>query len=74
VVAAPEAGVLVDRRDARGLADGITALLAAMPERDRVRRYAEGFSWEETSQAQVTLFNRMRADAVSGRVAEPSSR
>lgn len=59
VVAAPEAGVLVDRRDPAALADGVRALMAVAPDRAAVRRYAEGFGWAETSWRQVELFRRL---------------
>lgn len=65
VVAAPEAGVLADRRDAQSLAAGVERLTAAPPRRDSVRRYAEGFDWAQTSQAQIDLFTRLR-DACAG--------
>jgi len=71
VVAAPEAGLLVDQRDAPALAAGIASLWSAMPPREAVRRYAQGFSWEATSQAQVALFDRIRADAARGGMAQP---
>ena len=59
VVARPEAGVLVDTRDAPALADGVLRLLAVAPDRAAVRRYAEGFGWDETSRGQVELFRRL---------------
>jgi teichuronic acid biosynthesis glycosyltransferase TuaC len=59
VVAVPAAGALVRRRDADALAETLAGVLAARPPRDAVRRYAEGFGWEATSQAQWRLFNRI---------------
>ena len=59
VVAAPEAGVLMPERSARGVADGVNALRAVYPVRADVRRYAEGFSWDETTAGQVRLFKEV---------------
>jgi teichuronic acid biosynthesis glycosyltransferase TuaC len=59
VVAAPAAGVLVNERSGAALAAGVQQLLAARPAPPAVRAYAEGFGWEETSRAQVALFNTL---------------
>jgi glycosyltransferase involved in cell wall biosynthesis len=59
VVAAPEAGELLDERSGDALARGIERLLARAPLPGAVRAYAEGFSWEDTSRAQVRLFRRL---------------
>lgn len=59
VVARPQAGLLVDTRDAPALAGGVLRLLAVAPDRAAVRRYAEGFGWDETSRGQVELFRRL---------------
>ena len=63
VVAAPEAGVLVDGRSGPALADGLLRLLAQPPQAAAVRAYAEGFSWDATSQGQLALFRRLAARA-----------
>jgi glycosyltransferase involved in cell wall biosynthesis len=60
VVADAAVGVLVDRRDAGSLADAALALLRQPRDRHAIRAYAEGFSWESTSQQQLTLFRRLR--------------
>ncbi|MDN4053774.1 glycosyltransferase family 4 protein [Massilia sp. YIM B02763] len=59
VVAAPEAGVLMKERTARGIAEGIAALRAAYPDHAATRRYAEGFSWDATTEGQLRLFGRI---------------
>jgi glycosyltransferase involved in cell wall biosynthesis len=56
VVAAPAAGILMQERSVRGVADGIHSLRAANPDRAATRRYAEGFSWEATTKGQIALF------------------
>lgn len=59
VVAKPEAGVLVRERSGEGIAEGLTRLFSAMPDRAATRAYAEGFSWDDTTQAQLKLFKRL---------------
>jgi glycosyltransferase involved in cell wall biosynthesis len=56
VVAAPEAGVLVDERTPQSVADAVNCLRAAYPDRGATRRYAERFSWEDTTAGQIALF------------------
>ena len=52
-------GLLVPRRDADSLAATLDRLLARLPDRSVVRTYAEGFSWDHTTQAQLRLFRRI---------------
>lgn len=61
VVSTPDAGLLMRERDATSLAESVQALFAAYPERAKVRRHAEGFSWEQTTQDQLRLFRGMLA-------------
>lgn len=56
VVAAPEAGVLMQERSRRGVADAVDALRAAYPDRAQTRHYAEQFSWDATTDGQLRLF------------------
>ncbi len=65
VVAAPEAGRLASR-DAISLGANIAALLADLPDRDATRAYAEGFSWDDTVESVLQVFER----AVAGREAK----
>ncbi len=60
VVAVPEAGVLIEDRTAKGIAEGIMCLSGAMPHRVDTRRYAEDFSWEATSAGQIEVFRDLR--------------
>jgi len=64
VVAVDEVGLLVDQRDAPSLVTALVQLLEQPRDRAEVRRYAEGFSWHATSQAQRDLFDRLTAQAV----------
>jgi glycosyltransferase involved in cell wall biosynthesis len=62
VVANPTAGVLVDERSGAALAAGVLQLLQHRPTPAEVRTYAEGYSWDETSQAQLRLFRQMAGE------------
>jgi glycosyltransferase involved in cell wall biosynthesis len=59
VVAAPEAGVLMKERTSKGIADALTELRRNYPDHAATRRYAEGFSWDDTTNGQLTLFSRI---------------
>lgn len=59
VVAQTVAGQLVDKREGVAFADAIRLLLAAYPDRLKVRAYAEQFSWQSTTDAQLQLFGRI---------------
>jgi glycosyltransferase involved in cell wall biosynthesis len=52
-------GRLVDSRDVQSISSSVMNLLDDHPGRDVVRRYAEAFSWDATSRAQVDLFRRL---------------
>lgn len=59
VVASPEAGRLAASRDVESLGGALRSLLADYPDRAAVRRYAENFSWDETTRLQIKLFNEI---------------
>jgi len=61
VVAAPEAGVLMRERTPQGVADAVNALRASYPDRAATRRYAERFSWDDTTEGQLRLFGEVLA-------------
>jgi glycosyltransferase involved in cell wall biosynthesis len=61
VVAAPEAGVLMGERSYQGVADAVNALRAHYPDRAATRRYAERFSWDDTTKGQLHLFDKVLA-------------
>ena len=63
VVAAPEAGLLMTERSAAGVAGAVRALRAAYPERAATRRYAERFSWDDTTAGQLKVFNAVLGGA-----------
>ena len=59
VVAAPEAGILMAERSPQGVANAVNALRAAYPDRAATRRYAEGFSWDDTTAGQLGIFEHI---------------
>jgi teichuronic acid biosynthesis glycosyltransferase TuaC len=61
VVAEAVAGQLAPQRDAPHLLQALQRLLADYPERAAVRRFAERFSWQETTDAQCRLFETLMA-------------
>ena len=63
VVASPAVGRLVHPRSAEAFDAAIEDLLQARVDRAQVRRYAEGFGWDRTSQQQLQLFNSLVAAA-----------
>ncbi len=56
VVTTSAAGRLMERRDASALVAAWQALVAHAPKRAATRQYAEGFSWDATTQGQRQLF------------------
>jgi glycosyltransferase involved in cell wall biosynthesis len=59
IVAAPEAGVLMDERSANGIVRAIGRLRSGMPSRNLTRAYAERFGWQPTSDGQLALFRQI---------------
>ncbi|PSW21210.1 glycosyltransferase family 4 protein [Photobacterium sanctipauli] len=55
IVKSPEAGLLIDR-SSDAISNGISQLFNALPNRDATRRYAEQYSWDETSTQLYNLF------------------
>lgn len=56
IVAAPEAGILMDDRNPQALARAARCLFANYPDHDATRRYAERFGWEPTTEGQLAVF------------------
>jgi len=59
IVTTPAAGRLMERRDAPALISAWQALMAEAPTRATTRQYAEGFSWDATTQGQRKLFKEV---------------
>jgi glycosyltransferase involved in cell wall biosynthesis len=62
VVAAPEAGLLMEERTPASLAASVRLLRANYPDHQATRRYAERFSWDDTTQGQLDLFRQVILD------------
>ena len=52
-------GVLIHDRSAEGVAQAVRHLVDRPRARNEVRRYAEGFTWDATTQAQLDVFRRL---------------
>ena len=59
VVASAEAGVLMPSRTAHGLVAAVTELRRHYPSHEATRRYAERFSWDDTTRGQIRLFEKV---------------
>ena len=59
VVTGAAAGVLMRERTPAGLVEAYQRLFAGVPDRTATRRYAERFSWDETTNGQVELFSKV---------------
>ncbi|MEM7045361.1 MAG: glycosyltransferase family 4 protein [Pseudomonadota bacterium] len=57
IVSEPEAGLLVNERTPEALALAARSLLVRPPDRQATRRFAEAFSWDATTDAQLSLFS-----------------
>jgi glycosyltransferase involved in cell wall biosynthesis len=58
----PAAGVITRENSAGGIAESVRRLFAALPASAATREYAEGFSWDETTEGQLALFRRVVAE------------
>ena len=65
VVAAPEAGLLAETRDAVCIGSQIAALMEALPDRAATRAYAERFSWDDTVAGVLAVFRDATAQRES---------
>ena len=57
VVKTAASGVLTEHNTPEGIARAVRTLFANLPARAATRAYAEGFSWDDTTQGQITLFH-----------------
>lgn len=73
VVDPPESGILMERRTPDALAAAVQALIARMPAREDVRRYAEKFDWDATARGQLDLFREVIARRQAARDARERS-
>jgi glycosyltransferase involved in cell wall biosynthesis len=59
IVQSLDVGRLVHERSTDAFARAVLDVLDGSTDRARIRRYAQGFSWEHTSQAQLELFGSL---------------
>ena len=59
VVASADAGVLMKARTPQGVAEAVRALRLNYPSHEATRRYAENFSWDDTTEGQIQLFRKI---------------
>lgn len=62
VVGAPEAGLLMEERTPASLAASVRLLRDNYPDHAATRRYAERFSWDDTTEGQLALFRQVILD------------
>jgi teichuronic acid biosynthesis glycosyltransferase TuaC len=62
VVNSPDAGLLMAERTPASLAASVRLLRANYPDHQATRRYAERFSWDDTTQGQLDLFQQVILD------------
>jgi teichuronic acid biosynthesis glycosyltransferase TuaC len=61
VVKTPASGVLMEQNTPEGIACAVRTLFANLPARAATRAYAEAFSWDDTTRAQIALFRGVLA-------------
>ncbi len=59
IVSTESAGRLMSDRSTEALLDAYSSLFSSTPDRKAVRKHAERFSWDETTEAQVELFRKI---------------
>jgi teichuronic acid biosynthesis glycosyltransferase TuaC len=66
VVSAPEAGRLMERRDASALADAWSDLMLSLPSRSDTRQFASSFGWQPTVDGLLDVFRGELREAAQG--------
>jgi len=59
IVKSSDSGLLMNERTSEAAAQTIRSLFDNLPQRAATRRYAEQFSWDETSRGQFDIFTRI---------------
>jgi len=52
-------GMLIGRREPEAFATAIRTVIERPPDRNRIRAHAERFGWQQTTDAQLTMFRQM---------------
>jgi teichuronic acid biosynthesis glycosyltransferase TuaC len=60
VITSQSAGVLMHSNTPEGIVDAVKELRANAPDRASTRKFAERFSWDDTTQGQIDLFERAK--------------
>ena len=68
VVTGSVAGRLAECRDVKSLQSALESLLAEYPDRFAVRRYAENYSWDATSEGQMVIFRKLMSKSVKNSI------
>lgn len=61
IVCSPDAGIVTGERSVDAFADAINKLFSRKIDRDATRNHAKNFNWDDTTQGQIELFNRITA-------------
>lgn len=73
IISSPTMGRLARERSSDAIAEAVSSLMQAYPERASVRRCAEQFDWSETTEGQLALFRRVIDESERGKGARISS-
>lgn len=73
ILTAPESGVLMSCRTPESLCNAIESLFANYPRESDVRRFAEKFSWEQTTRTQIEIFRSLSESYVDTTSEEESN-
>ena len=60
-------GIVTGDRSVGALRQAITEMYSRQEDRAAVRKYAEQFSWDETTRGQIELFERLTAESYEAR-------
>lgn len=67
IVHEPVGGIVTGDRSVGALRQAITEMYSRQEDRAAVRKYAEQFSWDETTRGQIELFERLTAESYEAR-------
>jgi teichuronic acid biosynthesis glycosyltransferase TuaC len=70
VVTTAASGVLMEENTPDGIARAVRSLFANLPARAATRAYSERFSWDDTTRAQIALFQGVLAQHISPSTSE----
>jgi len=59
VVQTADAGILMEERSSKGIANAVLSIMKRHPDRNKTRLYAEQFDWEAVSRGQMEIFEKI---------------